>query len=162
MPDLAEAYYDGLRHQIARVMSALGPERVEKGLTAFENGASNWSHCFFARALAPEVRLHGEEDVARALNFTSPHSKNGLNLVPVRIVYRTFDGCSQWMTKDELRQLIRDIQCETKPLDEIADTLKGANEWLKNAQQNVNGALKKINFMGVEGTPVKLGGPSCA
>lgn len=163
MPDLAEVYYDGLRQQISRVLDLLGPDRVEKGLTAFEDGASTWSHCFFARALAPEVLLHGEEDVARALGLTNPTAKNGLNLVPVRIVYRTFDGCSSWMSKEDLRQMIRDLQAEQATTIETAATnLETAKAWLEKSKQNVNNALKKINFMGVESTPVKLGGPSCA
>lgn len=162
MADLSEVYYDGLRTQIARVLNLLGEDRVEKGLTAFENGASNWSHCFFARALAPE-RLNGEEDVARLLGLTSPHSKNGLNLVPVRIVYRTFDGCSTWMSKDELRKMIHHIQNEAEnTLATTDETMSHAKTWLESQKESVNNALKKISFAGVEVSPVKLGGPACA
>lgn len=161
MPDLSEMYYDGLRQQIARVMHLLGDERIEKGLTAFENGASTWSHCFFARALAPE-RLNGEEDVARILGLKNPNTRHGLNLVPVRIVYRTFDGASQWMTKDDLRQMIRTLQDEGKQLEAVDKGLSQAATWLADQAKNVNNTLKKINFMGAENTPLKLGGPTCA
>lgn len=101
--DIRDAFYHGVRHQVRRVLEAMGPERIERGLTAFENGASNWSHCFFARAY-PELSLNSgraEFQVAQALGM-------GTNRVPMRIVYTLFDGVGSktTMTKGDLRKFI--------------------------------------------------------
>lgn len=134
--DVRDAFYHGIREQVRRVLGLLGEERTDKGLTAFEDGASNWSHCFFARALAPE-RLHDEYDVARILGLTTENVDRPLNLVPVRIVYRTFDGCSTMITKKELEQFIVSVRDESRP-DEVMKL------------------LKSIDFKDVETTPVRM------
>jgi hypothetical protein len=133
-----DAFYHGIRHQIRRVLEKLGDERIDAGMTAFEDGASNWSQCWFARALAPE-RLRDETDVARILGFKN--GSGGWNLVPVRIIYRTFDGCSTLLTRDELAKLITDIRDESRPSE-------------------VMQLLRSINYTNVETTPVQME-PSC-
>lgn len=125
MADLTHLYYQGIQQQIRRVLNLLGEERTDKGLTAFEDGASNWSSCFFARAFLPE-RIHSELDVCRILGLTSENTKSGYNAVPVRIVYYTFDGCSSMMTKKELEELIVSIRDETRP-DEVMQLLRSIN-----------------------------------
>lgn len=110
--DVANIFYHGICEQVRRVLNILGEERTDMGLTAFEDGASNWSHCFFARALAPQ-RLGGEYDVAKALDLWNG-DKTRLNVVPVRIVYRTFDGASSMMTKEQLKALIVQIRDESR------------------------------------------------
>lgn len=138
--NLRDAYQDGIRQQIKRVMDLLGEERTEMGLTAFVDGQSSWSSCFFARALHP-VRLISEYDVARELDLKQ-HGTNKLNLVPVRIVYRTFDGCSSIMSKKELAQFIRDVRDDKRADEALA-------------------LIAKMDYSGIETTPVKFGGPSC-
>jgi hypothetical protein len=136
MADVQDLFYHGIRQQIRRVLTLLGEERVDKGLTAFEDGASNWSSCFFARAFLPE-RIYGELDVCRLLNLTSTTTKHGYNVVPVRIVYRTFDGCSTLMTEDELKEFIVSVRDESRP-DEVMKL------------------LRSINYKDVESTPVSM------
>lgn len=118
-----DIFYHGIRSQIRRVLEALGDERIDAGLTAFEDGHSSWSDCFFARALAP-ARLHNEVDVCRELNFFS--TSGAPNLVPVRIIYRTFDGLSSMITKQELVKLIIEIRDESRP-DEVMQLLRSIN-----------------------------------
>jgi hypothetical protein len=128
--DIRDAFYHGIHQQIRRVITLLGPERTDKGLSAFEDGASNWSQCFFARALAPET-LSNEEDVARILglyqhNGAGSKGQRRYNVVPVRIVYQTFDGLSTMMTKEMLYKFISDIRDESRP-SEVMNLLKSIN-----------------------------------
>lgn len=136
MADLTHLYYQGIQQQIRRVLTLLGEERVDKGLTAFEDGASNWSSCFFARAFLPE-RIHSELDVCRILSLTSETAKSGYNVIPVRIVYYTFDGCSSMMTKQELVDFITAVRDESRP-DEVMQL------------------LRSINYADIENTPVSM------
>lgn len=104
MPEMKDLIYHGVRQQITRVLKAMGEDRISQGLTAFENGASTWSACFFARAY-PEVRLAGlganpELQIANLLGM-------GDNKVPMRIVYHTFDGVGITMTKKAMHEFIR-------------------------------------------------------
>ena len=131
--NLNDAYYHGIRQQIRRVLNILGDERIDKGLTAFENGDSTWSQCFFARALAPE-RIYDEDDVCRILGLMHPAGYP--NRVPVRIVYRTFDGCSSLMTHEQLQKFIEDVRDESRP--------------------EVISLLRSINYSSVESTPAKM------
>lgn len=162
--DLSEVFYHGIREQVKRVVGLLGEERTEAGLTAFVDGASSWSHCFFARALAPE-RLSNELDVARILGLQ--REDGTYNLVPVRLVYRTFDSASTMITRDQLRTMLRDMIDEDAQekieVPDVGGTLAGANKWLEKASgQDLMSMLKKISFNGVEKTPVKFDGPVCA
>lgn len=106
---LDNMYYHGIRENIRRVLNVLGDERIDKGLTAFDTGASSWAQCFFARALAPAA-LHTEFDVARELAMTT--SDGRWNLVPIRTIYRTFDGRSNQITKAQLKKFIEDVRWE--------------------------------------------------
>lgn len=119
MPDVRDLFYHGVRHQIRRVLDAMGTDRIDAGLTAFEDGASNWASCFFARAY-PELRFYStpqaEYAIAEALGM-------GTNRVPMRIVYRTFDGYGIDMTKEQLRSFIEAIRDESRP-DEVLDLLR--------------------------------------
>lgn len=144
MANVNDLFYHGICHQVRRVVQALGEERTDKGLTAFEDGHSNWSDCFFARALKDEVDLNieGELGVAKALGFKSQSTESGYNLIPVRIVYRTFDGNSSCITRDQMKQLITDIRDETRP-DEVMKL------------------LRSINYKDVETTPVSFVGATC-
>lgn len=127
-----DIFYHGIRSQVRRVLNLLGDERIDNGLTAFEDGASNWSQCFFARALAPE-RLHSEDDVCHILGLKTAEGKP--NRVPVRIIYRTFDGCSTMITRKQLQDLITQIRDESRP-DEVLEL------------------LRSIDYTNVEETPV--------
>lgn len=163
MPDVRDVFYEGIRQQVKRVVNLLGPERTEKGLEAFENGSSTWSHCFFAQALAPQ-RLHSELDVCEALGLTSETTKSGYNIVPVRIVYYTFDQVSSMITKNQLRDMMRDMIEEddaVKTLDKSTASLDKAKEWLAKKASQLN-ILKKIDYTGVAEKPISLDGPSCA
>ena len=142
-----DAFYHGIREQIRRVITALGDERTDKGLSAFEDGSHNWSDCFFARALRDEVDLNNcgnpEIEVARALGLTSTGTQSGFNLVPVRIVYFTFDGASSMITAAQLKRFIQDVRDESRP-------------------REVMQLLRSLDFAGVEDKPVFVGsGPTC-
>lgn len=125
--ELNNLFYIGIRQQIRRVLNALGPERTDKGLTAFEDGASNWQQCFFARALADDAafrRERGEIGVAKALGLLS---KDGSpNLVPVRIVYCTFDGNSKLITRKELNDFITAVRDGQRP-EAVMEVLRGVS-----------------------------------
>ncbi len=114
MANIQDLFYHGIRQQIRRVLVLLGEERTDKGLTAFEDGSSDWSHCFFARALAP-ARLNDEWCVARELGIDT--------VIPIRIVYRTFDGQGRWINRDELKKFIEAVRDESRP-SEVMELLK--------------------------------------
>lgn len=143
MPSFNDMHYHAIRQQVRRVVMALGEERTDKGLTAFEDGHSNWSDCFFARALKGEVNLNveGEAGVARVLGLT--RQDGGLNLIPVRIVYHAFDSASRMVSRNEMQQIITDIRDETRP-DEVMRL------------------LRSIDFTGVDEKPVEFAGATCA
>lgn len=168
MPDLSQVFYHGIREQVKRVVGLLGEERTEKGLRAFTKGASTWSHCFFAQALAPEYQLQSENDVARILGLVNGDGR--LNLVPVRIVYHTFDRMSSMISKLELADMMRELLDEyrAESAAPVEVEIPNTSETVKEAEKHLAGApkildvIKKINYAGVEKTPVNLGGPSCA
>jgi len=113
--------FDGVRDQIKRVLAVMGEERIEKGLTAFDDGASTWTACFFARAYPETNLLHRDPEARIAELLGMPGNK-----VPMRIVYRTFDGAGIAMTKDAMRQFISDFLEETRT-EEIDEVLAGIN-----------------------------------
>lgn len=99
--NIQDIFYHGIRDQIRRVLTTMGPERVEKGLTAFVDGASSWSSCFFARAY-PDLELSAfdaEHQLMKTLGLRTT--------IPIRIVYCTFDGAGIVMTKQQLRDFIQ-------------------------------------------------------
>jgi len=121
--NLQDVFYHGVRQQLRRVLVAMGPERVDMGLTAFEDGASNWSNCFFARAY-PDLELDNyhrdskpEWMLANELGFKT--------LLPIRMVYCTFDGAGATMTKDQLRKFVEDVRDDLRPdaVNELLRTL---------------------------------------
>lgn len=125
--ELNNLFYIGIRQQIRRVLTALGPERTDLGLSAFEDGASNWHECFFARALAHDevfLRERGETGVAKALGLVTQDGRP--NLIPVRIVYCTFDGNSKLITRQELNDFIVSVRDGQRP-DEVMDVLRNVN-----------------------------------
>lgn len=121
MPNIRDAYFHGVRQQLRRVIQALGPDRTDDGLTAFIDGASSWSSCFFARALPGlELDLSSDpsEDIRRELKLETK--------VPVCITWNTFDGCGVTMSKDQMQQFIQDVLDETRP-QEVMELLAGLN-----------------------------------
>lgn len=134
MADVKDLFYHGVRHQITRVLKAMGEDRISLGLTAFENGASTWSACFFARAY-PEVNLTWADPEAKIAELLGMPG----NKVPMRIVYRTFDGVGITMTKDAMLQFIRAF------LDEGRD---------EKVQAGIDELLAGVKFEGAEDKPV--------
>lgn len=125
--EVGNLFYIGIRQQIRRVLNELGPERTDLGLTAFEDGASNWHECFFARALAKDEifnRERNEIGVAKALNLV--YADGRPNLIPVRIVYATFDGNSKLITRDELNEFIVAVRDGQRP-EEVLEVLKSVD-----------------------------------
>jgi hypothetical protein len=114
--DVKDAFYHGARDQITRVLKAMGDDRISQGLTAFENGASTWSACFFARAY-PEVNLSISDPEMRIAELLGMPG----NKVPMRIVYRTFDGAG--MTKRGMLEFIRGFLDEQRP-KEMQDAIE--------------------------------------
>lgn len=135
--NVKDAFYHGIRQQIRRVLEAMGEERVAMGLTAFDTGASNWGSCFFARAY-PEVKLGHKEDpeeqVATLLGMPG-------NKVPMRIVYKTFDGLSWTISKGALHEFIKSF------LDEQRSAAVDAS---------VEALLRSIDYSDVEDKPVNF------
>lgn len=126
--NVQDIYYHGVRDQIGRVLNRMTPEQIDKGLTAFVDGASNWSSCFFARAIPGcGVADNPERFLMNVLQLPS--------VVPIRIVYRTFDGAGR-MTKAELQKFITDMRSGD------------------NAEESLV-QLRKIDFKDVESTPVE-------
>jgi len=125
MPEVKDLFYHGVRHQITRVLKAMGEDRISQGLTAFENGASSWTACFFARAY-PEVNLNIGDPELRIAGLLGM----GDNKVPMRIVYRTFDSAGFVMTKNGMHEFIRGFLDEQRPdsvnaaIDEVLSGVK--------------------------------------
>lgn len=115
MSNVQDLFYHGIRENIRRVLTGLGEERVDKGLTAFEDGSSDWSNCFFARALKDDVSLlcDAEGRIADVIGMRKPDGSP--NLVPIRTVWRTFDGASQLITAEELKKFITEVRDESRP-----------------------------------------------
>lgn len=120
MSDMRDMIYHANLQQIRRVLNAMGSERIEQGLTAFDNGASNWNQCFFARAF-PEFDLSWTPEgiIMQQLGIPSP--------VPIRIVYQTFDGVNKGlMTKNVLRTFIEAVLDERRP-QEVLNVIRSIN-----------------------------------
>lgn len=86
------------------MITALGPIRMEKGLTAFEDGRSNWGECFFARAFEDEVSLfeHPEQTIMEATGIKTR--------VPIRFTWRSFDSAKETgINRKQLEHLMREI-----------------------------------------------------
>lgn len=143
--DVRDMFYHGLRHQIRRVLTALGPDRIEKGLTAFDSGSSNWSQCFFARAFG-EINLNehqpgvgqqpkpgkGVPQISLP-EWTLMHLLHINSHVPIRIVWNLFDQIDAWrmgaapmMDRATFRKFIEDVLDESRP-SEVLELLKSLN-----------------------------------
>lgn len=130
MADIRDLMYHGVRQQVRRVLTAMGPERIDKGLTAFETGASSWSNCFFARAY-PELNLHWrpEHQIAEALGMPG-------NYVPMRITYTLFDGAGVMMSKQQLQGFIKDfLDIET---EKDAEKMRAINALIESTSVNLD------------------------
>lgn len=142
--DVRDMYYHGIRHQVRRVLVALGPERIEKGLTAFEDGKSTWSECFFARAFDNIALNQQQPGIGQAPSWVKGQPKIsqpewtlmhllGFNThVPIRIVWNLFDQHDSWrhdttqlMRKDVFRKFIEDVLDESRP--EVIKLLRSLN-----------------------------------
>ena len=133
MSNASDMIYHANLQQIRRVLKAMGPTRVDDGLTAFDDGASNWSDCFFARAFGRETASYKRGSYTSRVSYLqgaiSPEywimSILGIPTpVPIRIVYQTFDGLNRGMiTKDNLRSFIESVLDETRP-QEVLELIK--------------------------------------
>lgn len=131
--NLQDVFYHGIRSQIRRVLSAMTDEEIDRGLTAFVDGQKNWSHCFFARACPAldldqrsttiglgETILGPEEKLQRHFNIPTP--------VPIRIVYCTFDGHGVAMTREQMRDFIKEVRTSDDGVSqEVLDLLKSVD-----------------------------------
>lgn len=112
--NIQDAFYHARIVHIRNVLTALGPVRVAKGMTAFDDGQSNWSHCFFARAFAGELDLHGRPEVQLKEALKLP------SIVPIRFVWRAFDSAaSAGMKRAELKAMIEKLT--TQDHDDAVD-----------------------------------------
>lgn len=116
--NVQDIYYHGVRDQIRRVLGRMTEEQLDKGMTAFENGGSNWSHCFFARAFGGLASGDAEQKLMKHLDLDTP--------IPIRIVYCTFDGMGRTMNRKQLRQFIEDVRDESRP-EEVLTLIRGVN-----------------------------------
>lgn len=125
--NVQDAFYHGIRQSIRMVLDKMGPERVDKGLTAFEDGSHDWSNCFFARAFKDELSLtrgDPETRICEAIGlYTTRSGKQFPNKVPVRIIWHTFDGHSNLITAAEMKQFITDVRDESRP-DQVMQLLR--------------------------------------
>lgn len=138
MANVKDLFYHGVRQQIGRVLTAMGEERVRLGLRAFDEGASNWSRCFFAMAY-PEHRLGAkgdpEDQVAELLGMPG-------NRVPMRIVYRTFDGLSTSITRPQMRKFIESFLVAEQEREASSDA--------------VMALLRSVDYSDVDSMPADL------
>lgn len=135
--DVRDIYYHGIRHQVKRVLQAMGEQRVLDGISAFENGQHNWSACFFARAY-PDLKLHEQSDPETVLM-----DKLDLPRTPIRIVWHLFDnfGRGVTMSQKELHEFVRGF------LDDQRDPI---------VQKNIEDLMRSMDFTKAEATPAKL------
>ena len=114
MADIRDLFYHGVREQFRRVLVAMGPDRIDAGLTAFEDGSNDWSNCFFARAY-PELKRagqHPEYFLRDALGFKT--------IIPIRIVWHTFDNLNHYMTPKQMREFVTSVRDEQRPEEVMA------------------------------------------
>lgn len=131
MADVNVMFYHGVRQQIRRVLKALGKDRIEKGLTAFDDGSHDWSHCFFARAFEGEMRLDAVGDPEAVIM----HRLNIDTRVPIRIVWNLFDQYDPYtqhqggtMTIKEFRSFIEGFLDEQRD-SEVVDLLRSLDNF---------------------------------
>lgn len=103
---------------IRQVLDKLSDDEFDRGLHAFEDGASNWSRCFFAQAL-PHLRLNTCADPERVLMIHF----NFKTYQQIRAVWQTFDGMGQHITRAEMVQFMQDVRDQRRP-DELMQLLR--------------------------------------
>lgn len=133
--DYETAVYHGVRQNLRRVLNALGNDRIELGLTAFEDGVSNWTGCFFARAFKNEARVGTTatgHHIDPTLHICTLLNDPGYKLkVPVKILWHTFDSAQSSfggknLSRQDLRKFIEDVLDESRP-SEVMNLLRGIN-----------------------------------
>lgn len=117
--DVRDIFYHGIHQQVRRVLNKMTDDQIDKGLTAFEDGASNWSHCFFARALEMDKNYI---DSKRPAEFWVMDQLGLESIIPVRIVYGLFDGVGKKIsfTRDKLKEFISNVRDERRPEEVLA------------------------------------------
>ena len=120
--DLQTIFYHARIVHLRNVLTALGPVRVAKGMTAFDDGESNWSNCFFARAFKGELNLNhnAEHRIQNALHLPTR--------VSIRFTWRAFDSAKDTgMTREALKDMIEKITAKTN--DEAVDKFLASIEF---------------------------------
>lgn len=90
-------------------------EQIDRGLDAFEFGASTWSSCFFAKALKTDFRLVAYPSHAIAMMLS-------VDVGAVNTVVKMFDNLAPHTTKDDLRALVieaRDSRRDAKAVEAL-------------------------------------------
>lgn len=142
MPDFATMQYQAIAQQIKRCLEAMTDAQIERGLTAFEDGASNWSNCFWARvfeggiAMVPQwYKAKNGKTYKRELVKDDTAMFPGIEWwiadrlglesnIPVRIVYNLFDGFGSQMKRADLRDFIRKARIEGDTPDAVMDLIR--------------------------------------
>lgn len=125
MPDFALMQHHARAHQIRRCLQAMSDEQIDSGLTAFDNGASSWSNCFWARVFEgfDLYKIGADGYTAKRGDKHRSHyaiewfiaDRLGLESnMPVRIVYNLFDGdgVRNGMSRGQLRDFIHRARLE--------------------------------------------------
>lgn len=115
--DIQTAFYHARYQHLRNVLTALGPIRVAKAMTAFEDGRSNWSQCFFARAFEGELDLNNRvvvpvEILERKILAPEWQIMNALKfktVIPIRFVWQAFDRHNRGTTREKLQNMCKEI-----------------------------------------------------
>lgn len=120
--DLKTILYHGRIQLLRVVVDGLGQNRVAKGLTAFDDGDSNWGECFFARA------FKGELDFTDRTIFFNDHqietaimAATGIKTkVPIRFTWQAFDNAkTTGINRQQLQKFLRELMVE-KDLESLS------------------------------------------
>ncbi len=139
-------HHQARAQQIRRCLQAMTDQQINQGLTAFEDGESCWSSCFWARVF-PDTNLynleHGYTNKAGkrqrlhyAIEWWIADQLGLPSHVPVRIVYNLFDGCSKTMTPQQLADFIRRARLEGDHSAEVLDLLRSLPDLDKETTWN--------------------------
>lgn len=103
---------------LTECLGAMSDQQIECGLTAFVDGRSTWTSCFFARALGGLDHVSDPyKYVAHALHVPVHY---------VELVVQVFDSYSPWLTKENLRRLVEEVRSQRtdrKVIDELLASL---------------------------------------
>ncbi len=120
--NIQDAFAQARYQLLKQVITALGPERMAKAMTAFVDGRSSWSECFFARAFEGEICLNKnpEQQIQDALGLPTK--------VAIRFTWTAFDSCQgTGIKRKDLEALCKRIVEEDKMSDDIADFVRSVN-----------------------------------